>query len=102
MARTVYYVSPDGDGWKVTKEGGALVSKHLTKEAADAYAVESQRRAGKAWHDGVMDEIVVPISASQSPDHIFVRTGNAYRAFAKYEHKLCSFIQDNLKSLPGQ
>ena len=35
---------------------------HLTKEAADAYAVESQRRAGKAWADGVMDEIVVPMS----------------------------------------
>ena len=34
----------------------------LTKEAADAYAVESQRRAGKAWDDGVMDEIVVPMS----------------------------------------
>jgi acetyl-CoA acyltransferase len=35
---------------------------HLTKEAADAYAVESQRRAGKAWDEGVMDEIVVPMS----------------------------------------
>jgi acetyl-CoA acyltransferase len=35
---------------------------HLTKEAADAYAIESQRRAGKAWDDGVMDEIVVPMS----------------------------------------
>src|SRR6476659_10654141 len=34
----------------------------LTREAADAYAVESQRRAGKAWADGVMDEIVVPMS----------------------------------------
>ena len=34
----------------------------LTKEAADTYAVESQRRAGKAWDDGVMDEIVVPMS----------------------------------------
>ena len=34
----------------------------LTKEAADAYAVESQRRAGRAWDDGVMDEIVVPMS----------------------------------------
>ena len=30
----------------------------LTKEAADTYAVESQRRAGKAWDDGVMDEII--------------------------------------------
>jgi acetyl-CoA acetyltransferase family protein len=35
---------------------------HLTKEAADAYAVESQRRAGKAWDEGVMDELVVPMS----------------------------------------
>jgi len=35
---------------------------HLTREAADAYAVESQRRAAKAWEDGVMDEIVVPMS----------------------------------------
>ena len=35
---------------------------HLTKDAADAYAVESQRRATRAWEDGVMDEIVVPMS----------------------------------------
>jgi acetyl-CoA acyltransferase len=35
---------------------------HLTKEDADAYAVESQRRAAKAWEDGVMDGIVVPMS----------------------------------------
>jgi acetyl-CoA acyltransferase len=35
---------------------------HLTKEDADAYAVESQRRAGKAWDGGVMDEMVVPMS----------------------------------------
>lgn len=35
---------------------------HLTKEAADAFAVESQTKAGKAWDEGVMDEIVVPMS----------------------------------------
>jgi acetyl-CoA acyltransferase len=35
---------------------------HLTKAAADAYAVESQRRAGKAWDGGVMDDLVVPMS----------------------------------------
>jgi acetyl-CoA acyltransferase len=35
---------------------------HLTKEDADAYAVESQRRASKAWDEGVMDGIVVPMS----------------------------------------
>jgi acetyl-CoA acyltransferase len=35
---------------------------HLTKDDADAFAVESQRRAAAAWDDGVMDEIVVPMS----------------------------------------
>jgi len=34
----------------------------LTKEEADAYAVESQRRAAASWDRGVMDEIVVPMS----------------------------------------
>ncbi|MDW8339021.1 MAG: acetyl-CoA C-acyltransferase, partial [Thermoleophilia bacterium] len=35
---------------------------HLTKEDADRYAVASQRKAGRAWDDGVMDEIVVPMA----------------------------------------
>ena len=35
---------------------------HLTKEAADAYAVSSQHKAAGAWDAGVMDEIVVPMS----------------------------------------
>jgi acetyl-CoA acyltransferase len=35
---------------------------HLTREDADAFAVSSQRKAGKAWDDGVMDELVVPMS----------------------------------------
>ena len=35
---------------------------NLTREDADAYAVESQRRATKAWQEGVMDGIVVPMS----------------------------------------
>jgi hypothetical protein len=48
------------------------------------------------------DEILVPISASRSPDHIFVRTGNTYRAFAKYDHKTCSFIQESLKALANR
>ncbi len=35
---------------------------HLTKEAADEFAVFSQQKAARAWDDGVMDEIVVPMS----------------------------------------
>src|SRR2546421_5751910 len=34
----------------------------LTKEAADEYAVRSQQRAAAAWQNGVMREIVVPMS----------------------------------------
>jgi acetyl-CoA acyltransferase len=34
----------------------------LTKEDADRYAVESQRRAAAAWSNGVMRETVVPMS----------------------------------------
>jgi len=34
----------------------------LTKEAADRYAVESQRRAAAAWANGVMRETVVPMA----------------------------------------
>src|SRR5438132_9115805 len=35
---------------------------HIDKEAADEFAVASQRKATKAWEDGVMDELVVPMS----------------------------------------
>jgi acetyl-CoA acyltransferase len=35
---------------------------NLTREAADTYAVASQRKAGEAWDAGVMDDIVVPMS----------------------------------------
>jgi acetyl-CoA acyltransferase len=34
----------------------------LTKEDADAFAVQSQRRAAAAWSNGVMRETVVPMS----------------------------------------
>jgi acetyl-CoA acyltransferase len=35
---------------------------HLTKDAADHFAVESQRRAAAAWQNGVMRETVVPMA----------------------------------------
>ena len=35
---------------------------HLTREAADEYALASQRKAGQAWADGVMAEFVVPMT----------------------------------------
>jgi len=35
---------------------------HLEKEDADAFALQSQRRAAAAWENGVMRETVVPMS----------------------------------------
>src|SRR5438093_9641837 len=35
---------------------------HLGKDDADAFAVQSQRRAAAAWENGVMRETVVPMS----------------------------------------
>src|SRR5207247_5562483 len=33
----------------------------LTREDADVFALASQRKAAKAWDDGVMDDLVVPM-----------------------------------------
>src|SRR6476659_1947141 len=35
---------------------------HITKRAADAFAVRSQQRAAAAWQNGVMRETVVPMT----------------------------------------
>src|SRR5438270_1082072 len=35
---------------------------HLTREAADVYAVRSQHKAATAWENGVMRETVVPMA----------------------------------------
>jgi hypothetical protein len=49
--------------------------------------------------DSVIEEIVVPISASSAPNHLYIRTGEKYRAFAKYDFKTCAFLQEKLKEL---
>lgn len=38
--RTVYDVSPDGEGWKVQERGGERARKHSTKDEALAEARE--------------------------------------------------------------
>ena len=62
---------------------------HLTKEDADAFAVESQRKAAKAWDEGVMDEIVVPMSVFRDEGWTvaardeFLRPGTTMEALAE-------------------
>jgi hypothetical protein len=79
----------------------ALKRDHLRVqfEKPRRFAVTGGRPGGGEME---ADEILVPISTSQGPDHIFVRAGNTYRAFAKYQHKICKFIQDELRELPGR
>jgi hypothetical protein len=36
----VYYVSPDGEKWKVTKQGGTVISRHETQRAAIRAAID--------------------------------------------------------------
>jgi hypothetical protein len=38
--RNTYYVSPEGQNWKVTKEGGIEISRHQTQRAAIRFAVD--------------------------------------------------------------
>lgn len=37
----------------------------ITREEADAYSVESHRRAAKAWADGLFDDEIVPVDVPQ-------------------------------------
>jgi hypothetical protein len=46
-----------------------------------------------------VDEILAPFPEGRWPPWMFVRSGDSYRAFTKYRPKICSFIQEELKSL---
>jgi hypothetical protein len=44
-------------------------------------------------------EILVPIGPAKRPDHIFVRDGDWYRAFAKYDSELCTAFMKQLERM---
>ena len=46
-------------------QSSALKRKGITREAQDAFAVESYRRATKAWDEGKFQAEVVPVSVPQ-------------------------------------
>ena len=49
-----------------------------------------------------VDEILAPFSGGAAPPWVFVRSGDGYRAFSKYEFKICSFILEDLRSLANK
>jgi acetyl-CoA acyltransferase len=63
----------------------------LTKEAADAFAVRSQRRAAAAWQNGVMRETVVPMA---------VFTDDGWRSADRDEFLRPDTSMEGLASLP--
>jgi acetyl-CoA acyltransferase len=66
------------------------VFPQLTREAADTFAVSSQQKAAKAWDDGVMGEIVVPMS---------VFTDEGWRLAAGDEHLRPDSTMEGLAAL---
>ena len=46
----------------------------ITRDAADAYAVRSQRRAAAAWADGLFTKEIVPVPVSQGKKEAYVFT----------------------------
>ena len=44
-------------------------------------------------------EILVPIGPSSSPKQIYVRSGDRYCAFSKYEFPICDVFQKQLQSM---
>jgi hypothetical protein len=76
----------------------ALKSNHIRVQFSKprAFAVTGTLKTVEA------DEIVVPISASAAPAHIYVRSGTTYMSFAKYEFKIELCIREALKSSLGR
>lgn len=58
----------------------------ITREEADAYALESQRRAARAWADGKFDAEIVPVSVPQRRgDPIVLERDEGVRADASMD-----------------
>jgi acetyl-CoA C-acetyltransferase len=52
-------------GMGALAESGNAGAAAVSREAQDAFAVESHHRAARAWKDGVFDDEVVPVSVPQ-------------------------------------
>ena len=58
----------------------------ITREAADAYAVQSHQRAAAAWAKGLFDDELVPVSVPQKKgDPVIFAHDEGYRADATME-----------------
>lgn len=82
------------DAAKVTKKRWekALKGDHLRIQFAKPRTFEVTSKVEA-------EEIVVTLSETLMPNGVYVRNGNRYRGFTKYQFDICSFIQGRMKGL---
>ena len=57
---------------------------HITREEQDAYAVESYKRAAKAWESGAFKNEVIPVEVRSGKETIIVSEDEDYKK-VKYD-----------------
>ena len=73
----------------------------ITREAADAYAVQSHQRAAAAWAKGLFDDELVPVAVPQRKgDPVIFAHDEGYRADATVE-SLGALRAIEAKTIPG-
>ena len=73
----------------------------ITREAADAYAVQSHQRAAAAWAKGLFDDELVPVAVPQRKgDPVIFAQDEGYRADATLE-SLGALRAIEAKTIPG-
>ncbi|MGQ3100413.1 MAG: acetyl-CoA C-acetyltransferase [Sphingopyxis solisilvae] len=73
----------------------------ITREAADAYAVQSHQRAAAAWSKGLFDDELVPVAVPQRKgDPVIFAHDEGYRADATLE-SLGALRAIEAKNIPG-
>jgi acetyl-CoA C-acetyltransferase len=71
----------------------------ITREASDAYALESQRRAGRAIAEGRFVDEIVPVSLSRITGEPDLEVGRGEGTLMSDEHPRPDTTHDNLRKL---
>jgi len=77
--------------------GESAAEKHgITRESQDAHAIESYKRADRAWKDGVFDAEIAPITVKGKKGDIIVKEDEEYKKviFDKVPTLKSAFKQD--------
>lgn len=60
--------------------GEAAADKHaITREALDAHAIESYKRAARAWQEGAFDKEIAPVTIKGKKGDVVVKEDEEYK-----------------------